>query len=308
MTETTIYCPDMECCSCSRRIEKVLGKSNGIEGFEIKKDSIEVRFNPEIVKPEGIAEEIRKLGFRADFVPFSGKTFAERFRDFTQNRKKYEVEYAAIRNSIAAFALLIAVEAIVWLVFFRQAGLAGKYFPWIIYLNIAVVSIGAAIWHLKSYRAEVTNMLGMMIGMTFGMQSGFMIGTIIGATNGMLVGTMTGMIFAVILGYYTGKCCGIMGVLQGMMAGMMGGIMGAMTGVMLSVDNIFLFMPVFMAINLLIMWGLSYMLYEEMVEENPKTTKRNLNFWLLFAFCIIAVAIFALIMFYGPKSGFARVV
>ena len=98
-----------------------------------------------------------------------------------------------------------------------------------------------------------------------------------------------------------------MGVMEGMMAGVMGGLMGAMIGTMMRVDNILLFMPVFMILNLFIMWGLSYMLFEEVVEDNPTIQKKEINFLTFFSYCFIATLIITILIIYGPKTGLARI-
>ena len=150
-------------------------------------------------------------------------------------------------------------------------------------------------------------MVGMMVGMTFGMQTGMMIGTIIASTNGIFMGGMTGMLCAVGIGIFNGRCCGIMGILEGMMAGIMGGLMGAMVGTMFFADHILWLMPVFMFLNVAVMWGLSYMLYEEFVEDNPKTQMHPARFSSLLVFGIISSALLLVIMVYGMKTGLARV-
>ena len=150
-------------------------------------------------------------------------------------------------------------------------------------------------------------MVGMMIGMTFGMQTGMMLGTIIAATNGLFVGGLTAMLIAVSVGFYNGKCCGIMGVMEGMMAGVMGGIMGSMIGTMFRVDHILWFMPAFTLINILILWGLSYMLFEEVVEHNPSTKKAPVSFSTFFFACLIVSAALTTLIVYGPRTGLAAI-
>ena len=307
MKEIKIYCPDIECGSCIKLIDRRISKISGVEKISFSKDSLDVSYNEELVSPHQVSESIKQLGFRADFVPFSRKTFSERWRDFKENKIKYEIEYKMLKYGFYAMILLAVLELGTFFLFFRNNQLIGKNLLWIFYLDLAVVSIGAAIWHLNSYRQDATIMIGMMIGMTFGMQTGLMIGTIIGATNGMFTGTMSGMFFGVAVGWFNGKCCGIMGVLEGAMAGVMSGTMGAMIGVMLSVDRILVFMPFFMAINLIIMWGFSYMLFEEMVEDNPKIEKKKISFLELFSYCFIALVLLVLIIIYAPKSGIARI-
>lgn len=308
MEEIKIYCPDIECGSCIKLIERHISKINGVEKISFSKDSLDVAYNKKLVSPHQISESIRQLGFRADFVPFSRKTFRERWRDFKENKIKYEIEYKMLKYSLYALILLAALELAAFFLFFRNNRLIDKNLLWIFYLDLAVVSIGAAIWHLNSYRREVTTMIGMMVGMTFGMQTGLMIGTIIGATNGMFTGSMAGMIFGVAVGWFNGKCCGIMGILEGAMAGVMSGTMGAMIGVMLSIDRILVFMPFFMAINLIIMWGFSYMLFEETVEDNPKIEKKKISFLKMFSYCFIALVLLVLIIVYAPRSGIASVI
>lgn len=304
-----LYCPDIECDSCVRVIEKVLQKSEGIKNFKVNKDSVDVDFNQEQILESKIIESIKEKGYRVSLEPFERKTFIERFRDFWENKKKYENEYKMLKYSLFSFLALIAVEVLAYFAFFSKVPeFLSSYGWWIFYLNLSVVSVGAAMWHLKSYRAQVTSMTGMMIGMTTGMQTGMMIGTVISATNGLLVGGLVGMLLAVIVGFYNGKCCGIMGVMEGMMAGVMGGLMGAMIGVMFIVDNILIFMPFFMIINLLIMGGLSYMLFEELVEHNEKIKKAPMDFSTFFSYCFVAIFFLILVMIYGPKTGIAGVI
>ena len=303
-----IYCPDIECDSCVKVIKKAFEKLKGIEKVDVNNDSIDISYKKEALNHEELILAIISKGYRASLEPFQRKTFRERMRDFRENKNKYEVEYKMIRYSFLTLLILLAFEAAAYFAMFKQnPNFLHKYGWWIFYLNIAIISVAAAMWHLKSYRGQVTSMIGMMLGMTFGMQTGLMIGAIIGATNGIFVGGMTGMLTGVLVGFYNGKCCGIMGALEGMMAGMMNGVMGSMIGVMFFADHILWFMPFFIIINLAIMWGLSYMIYEEFVEGNQKTKKAPLSFGTFLSYCFIAAIILIVIMIYGPKSGLARV-
>ena len=308
MMNIKIYCPDIECDSCVKVIRKTFEKLKGIEKIDVNHDSIDISYKKDVLGQDELLGAIRNKGYRASLEPFQRKTFRERLRDFRENKNKYEVEYKMIRYSIFTFIILFAFEALIFFAMFKQnPNFLPKYGWWIFYLDLAIISVGAAMWHLKSYRGQVTSMVGMMIGMTFGMQTGLMIGAIIGATNGIYVGGMTGMICGVLVGLYNGKCCGIMGALEGMMAGMMNGIMGGMIGVMFFADHILWFMPFFIIINLAIMWGLSYMLYEEFVEDNQRTKKAPLSFGTFLSYCLVAAIVLLIIMIYGPKSGLARV-
>lgn len=229
-------------------------------------------------------------------------TLKQRAKDFLTNKEKYQIEYRMIEYTIMAFVFLLLVEAFAYYGFFRNdPTFLAKYGWWFFYGTLSIVSVGAAMWHLKAYRTTVNCMVGMMIGMTIGMQSGMMIGAVLGATNGMFIGALVGMLFASAVGWYTGSCCGIMGVMEGIMAGIMGGTMGAMIAVMMLGDHLLWFMPPFMILNLIVMWGLSYMLFEEIVEDN-EVEKKPIEFATFFSYCFIAMFILGLIMLYGPKS------
>lgn len=301
---TTIYCPDLECESCNKVITKALHAVEVVP-LSFTNDALEVEYDNNKTSIKTILATIRSKGFRANTEPFERKTFAERFRDFRANKHKYTIEHKLPRYSLFTFILLLAAQILAYYAFFKNIpSFLQHYGAWLIYLDLTIISIGAAMWHLNAYRPKVTMMVGMMIGMTFGMQTGMMLGTIIGATNGLFTGSLLGMLIAVGVGVKNGWCCGIMGLLEGAMAGTMGGLMGAMIGMMLSVDHIQWLMPFFFAINLAIMWGLSYMLYEEAI-EHKELRPEPLPFLTFAAYCLITTGILTAIIVYGPKTGLA---
>ncbi len=304
----TIYCPDITCGSCVKVLTRAFNELEGIKTFSVKKDTILVDYNDKKIKTEQLLNAIQQKGYRAGLTPFSRKTFAERTRDFLSNRQKYEVEYTMLRYTFLSFFLLVLLEILGYDAFFKQNyGFLSQYAWWIFYTDVTVVTLAAAIWHFKSYRAEVSHMIGMMIGMTIGMSSGLLIGAILGATNGLFVGSLVGMIFASLIGAYTGKCCGVMGVLEGLMAGPMGAIMGAMLSVMLMAEHLLWFMPLLMIIELIILVGLSYMLFEEVVEDKEAIEKAPVDFWTFFSYCFLATLVLILVMLYGWKSALVMV-
>ncbi len=296
----TIYSPDVTCGSCAKVLTKMFEQTKGIEKFSISiaSNAIDIEYNPIELSEEQLLQLIHNKGYRASFSIFGRKTFSDRWKDFTQNKEKYALEYTMLRYSALAFFFLLIIEIIMWKILFDTT-LFTSLFMWVVYTDIAVISLGAALWHFYSYKTEVPCMVGMMLGMTLGMQSSMMIGTIIGATNGIFVGSVVGVLVGVIIGALNGKCCGIMGVMEGMMAGLMGGTMGPMISIMMQYDHLFVFMPFFMVVNVLILFGLSYMLYEEVVEENPSVKREPLDFMTYFSFCFIAVFLFTFIMFFG---------
>ena len=300
----TIYCPDITCESCVKVLTRAFDNVDGVKNFQIKKDHVLVDYNDKKIQPSALLEAIREKGYRAGFTPFSRKTFRERTRDFLSNKKKYEVEYSMLRYTFLSFFFLVLLEILGYYTFFKQnPGFLTQYGWWIFYTDVMVVSVAAAIWHFKSYRVEIPHMTGMMIGMT----SGLMIGTIIAVTNGLFVGALTGMILSSLVGWYTGKCCGVMGVLEGLMAGVMGAMMGSMIGVMLISEHILIFMPVFMILMLTVLGGLSYMLFEEVVEDKEAIERMPVDFWTFFSYCFLATFLLILIMLYGWKSAIVMV-
>ncbi|MBI5073174.1 heavy metal translocating P-type ATPase [Candidatus Woesearchaeota archaeon] len=299
----TIYCPDITCESCVKVLTKQFQNRKGVQSFFIGNSAIDVDYNPEIIKEEDLLKLIHEKGYRASFSVFGRASFSERAKDFMTNKEKYALEYKMLTYAAASFLLLFAPQFLIWHIFFNHdPATLTKYIWWVFYLNLSVVTIGAAIWHYHAYKAQITHMIGMMVGMTIGMVSGLLVGTLVGATNGMFMGTLVGLLFGVTIGALNGKCCGIMGIMEGMMAGVMGGTMGPMISLMMKYDYLLLFMPLFMLVNMIILWGLSYMLYEEVIEENPNVERKPLDFFTFFSFCFLATIILLAIMIFGYKS------
>ncbi|HIH37772.1 hypothetical protein J4460_00035 [Candidatus Woesearchaeota archaeon] len=296
----TIYVPDIECDSCVNLLKKRFEK-RGIHDYQISKDAVVLTTDK--INPKEVVEIIKEAGFRASTTPFERKSFRERRRDMKENPQKYELELQGL-NYAGMSAMVLAILILVsYLLFFNTIpNFAIQYGWWVFYLGVSVITIGIALWHYFAYDAKYTCMVGMMVGMTFGMQAGMMVGAIIGATNGFFVGSMTGMLLGVFIGALTGKCCGIMGLMEGMMAGLMGGTMGPMISVMMFSDHLLWFMPFYMIINILIVAGLSYMLYEEVAEGNTKIKKKPIDLPTFASYCIIAAFILIAIMVFGPKS------
>lgn len=297
-----IYVPDIECDSCVLVLEKKFKTVKGVNSIHPSHDTLEIDYDETQIKQNNILGVIQNAGFRASLNPFDRKSFKERFKDVKENKKKYDLEIRGIKYTLAAFGILLGLHFFAYLGFLKYTpDFIRLYGWWILYLDISIVTLATAIWHFYSYKAKITCMVGMMIGMTIGMQSGMMIGAIIGATNGFFIGCMAGMLLGVIVGAITGKCCGVMGIMEGMMAGLMGGTMGPMISVMMFSDNLLWFMPFYMIINILIVAGLSYMLFEEVV-EHKKVEKVHVDFVTYIASCVFLAGLLSVIMLYAPKS------
>jgi len=178
-----------------------------------------------------------------------------------------------------------------------------RYGLYMIYTTISITVIGIGIWHIKSYRHTFNCSMGMMVGMTIGMMIGFLLGAIIGATNGFFMGSVYGMFLGMFTGAWCARNCGMMSIMEGLMAGLMGGIMGAMTTVMMLNDSIVLFMPILIGSIVVIMGGMSMMIYKESVEYRDNISKKDkyeMFSYISLLFMLATLTVF--IMVYGPKS------
>ena len=212
------------------------------------------------------------------------------------------IEKQALGYGLAAFVTLTILEMFLYFGVFQSIPqFAQRYGWWLFYSNISIAALGAAAWHLYTYKTHVPCMAGMMIGMTVGMQTGMMIGAIIGGTNGFFTGSMVAVIAGVAAGVIAGRCCGVMGIMEGMMAGLMGGTMGPMISVMMLNDHLLWFMPLFTIVNVVILIGLMHMYLKEVVAPQ-EVSRRSLDGFTFVSMCVIATAILVAIMLYGPKS------
>jgi hypothetical protein len=296
---TRVYVPDIECESCVRLISKRLRDRN-IKDFDIDDEAVTLH-DPS--KAEEVVRIIKHLGYRASTFPFERKTLKERLHDMKENPKKYALEFRGMYYAVWLFIVIEVAFLLAYIGFLKNIpDFFPKYGWWMLYLAISVTSLGIGLWHFHAYKGRVTCMTGMMIGMTFGMQTGMMIGAVVGATNGFFTGAMVGMLSAVVAGVVTGRSCGVMGWMQGYMSAIMGGTMGAMITVMMFADRVLVFMPFYMALNIIIMLGFSYMYYEEVVEKEEGVVKKPTDFITLAAICLIAAFVVGAIMLYGPKS------
>ncbi len=126
------------------------------------------------------------------------------------------------------------------------------------YLLYMAVLSGAALYVWK-YRKGLDEMYGMMMGMTFGTVAGLATGLFYALPSGdfvggAIVGTVAGLLFGILLGVIGGP----LGIMEGVMGAFMGGFMGSMTGQMARPFPLGAFSPVFAAIFLAMMAGITY--------------------------------------------------
>lgn len=202
---------------------------------------------------------------------------------------------------------LFTIIAAQWLI--HRYWLAGddaflhRYGWWMFYLDVSVVALVATLGYLRSYiYGNANHMVGAMIGMTIGMQVGTMIGGVLGATNGFFIGAIVGMTLGSLYGVVTAWCCGPMAVMHGLMAGVMGGTMGAMVVVMMIPDNVLIFMPVFITVNLLILIWFTYLFYRECVVGDRCPTQKPVSLPNMLGTCLLTIGVLTAIMVAGPKG------
>ncbi len=225
--------------------------------------------------------------------------------DFWENKEHYKTEWLMLSYMGITTLILLTLLAISYLSFWRSdPTFLAKRGWWLVYLIITIVSTGGALWHFASHKTTFSTMTGMMIGMAIGMQSGVMLSVVIGSTNGMFMGSFLGVIFGSSLGIYAGRCCGLMGILQGAMAGIMGGTMGPMIALMMKNDHILYFMPLFAILNVLVLLGLSFLVYEDVTSRKEKVERKPTDFATFFSYCLIITTLFTVIIVYGYKSAF----
>lgn len=211
------------------------------------------------------------------------------------------------RNTVITFFVVLLVEFLIarWDVM-GVSPLAERYGLWILYLDVSVVALMATVFYMRSYvYGRVTHMVGMLIGMTIGMQVGTMVGGVIGATNGFFLGAMIGMGLGSLSGVITAWCCGAMAVLHALMSGVMGGTMGAMVVVMMMPDHVLVFMPVFTALNILILICFTYIFYRECVLDDQCVSRHSLSLLPLLATCLLMTLGLSFLIIAGPKGPMA---
>lgn len=218
---------------------------------------------------------------------------------------KHDTTYhKTLKYGLVTFLVIILIELLAYAGFLRSIpNFLPKYALWILYLNISIVSISMSVLYMLFNKSKVPCMTGMMVGMTIGMQIGMMVGAVIGATNGYFTGAMVGMILGSIGGTIAGFTSNsAMSWVQGLMSGIMGGTMGPMISVMMFTDRIQLFMPFYMLLNLILLWGFIKMYHEEVIKDNNELVRTNVDLLTFISASIVITVVLVAIMIYGPKS------
>jgi len=212
-----------------------------------------------------------------------------------QGRVEGELIKTLFYSLITSFVIL----GFLWFIKLRNVeNFVSDYGFFLFFSALSYAFLTPVIRQVKAYK-NMPCMSGMMVGMTTGMISGFLPAFFVGATNGMFYGSVFGMFIGISLGIWTGKCCGIMGVMEGTMAGFMGGLMGAMTAIMMINDSLKAAGIVVFAVSAFIVFGLNYMIYFEM-KENEKQLKEDNFITILLSFALTIITTWLVV--YGPRS------
>ena len=224
------------------------------------------------------------------------------FKEFAKELKGNRIEGELLKAIFYSLLTSFIFLAITYFFKFKYMdNFIYKYGYYLFFSALSIALIMPAVRQLNAYK-EMACMSGMMVGMTIGMISGFLLGFFTSSTNGIFYGGFFGVLVGIFMGVWLGKCCGIMGIMEGMMAGLMGGTMGPMITLMMLSDNLVWFMPFYIIVNMIILLGLSYMLYEEVVENRTDIKKQPVSFSVFALLSTFAVLVLIYIMLYAPKS------
>jgi len=222
-------------------------------------------------------------------------------KQFFKELEGKRIEGEIVKTFLSSLISSLIILGILYFVFLQKVpNFFTEYGIYSLFIIISYSMIFPAIRQIKTYK-QFACMPGMMIGMTIGMISGFLIGFFIGATNGMFWGSVFGMLIGIIFGIYNGNCCGIMGIMEGIMAGFMGGLMGAMSSVMMLNEHIKAASIIVIIVSGAILFGLHYMIYKEMKNEEVKDKEKIISSILISATLSILTTLF---MVFGPRSVF----
>lgn len=151
-----------------------------------------------------------------------------------------------------AFAVLL------WVLYGAFGGIVAQYPYAVLCISSFAVLVASAVY-VHKLRENIDEMHGMMAGMTFGMVAGLVAGTLaVLPTGDFLVGLIVGSTAGLLFGVPFGILGGHLGLMEGIASGPMGGMMGAMLGQMIRPYDLAVFLPFFMILFSITMFGLTY--------------------------------------------------
>ncbi|MFN7991831.1 MAG: hypothetical protein U0R44_06785 [Candidatus Micrarchaeia archaeon] len=301
----TLKLSGMTCGACEKLIERVVSHQ-GAEVKEIDANSGVVKISCSPARIEAIKNELALKGFRERDAEDIGERGDPRrilayIGSVIAGEPHVQVESRLMNYALGATAILTLGAVASFSTILGAFGSTITAASLLFFVVLSSVMSVYAFAHMNTYRKWMTCTNGMMVGMTSGMASGYMVGAVLGATNGMFIGSVAGMAVGIGIGLALGRYSGIMGAMEGMMAGLMSGTMGAMTTVMMINDNVLAFMYILSGICLVMVGGLSYMMFRE---AGPAPREGFRGGFAVFAWmCIALSALMVAVILYGPKNG-----
>ena len=145
----------MTCAACSTRLERVLGKVDGVDRalVSLAAERADIRFDPDRARPEQLVEAIIKAGFQADLA-----------RSGEEDLDRAEAEYAA-ESRRQMLLLLLSAALTLPLVGQMAVDLAGIHWmipPWIQLALAAPVQFGIGLRFYKGAWASLKGGIGNM--------------------------------------------------------------------------------------------------------------------------------------------------
>lgn len=293
----------MTCGACEKVIERTVTQAGAaVRQIDANRNLVGIS------APENRIEDIKKLlaekGFREIRQEELERGNPDRFLGYMKSVVAGEphvmIENKLLNYALGTAAILGLSGALAYGLFLGAFGSPAAAVSLIFFVIISSVMSVYSLFHMEAYRKGMSCSNGMMVGMTTGMASGYMVGAILGATNGMFIGSVAGTGIGIAIGLSLGRYSGIMGAMEGVMAGLMAGTMGAMTSVMMLNDNLLAFLYLLSAICVVMVGGLSYMMFREAGPTPAAASRAGFG---RFAGISAALGIMmAAIMLFGPKT------
>lgn len=166
----------MTCAACSARIERTLGKMEGIEKIHVNlaTETATLSFNPSVVTPETIKEKVTKMGYDIDITPADERQTSKPTTDARE-----QVDHSLKRDFLTALLLTIPVSIInmgmMWNEFVLFTGLSlDQLNRVLLILSTPIMFLPARrfftvfLKNLRSFSFEMNSLVAIGTGAAFG--------------------------------------------------------------------------------------------------------------------------------------------
>ena len=166
----------MTCAACSARIERTLGKMEGIEKIHVNlaTETATLSFNPSVVTPETIKEKVTKMGYGIDITPADERQTTKPATD-----TKEQADHSLKKDFLTALLLTIPVSIInmgmMWNEFVLFTGLTiDQLNKVLLILSTPIMFLPARrfftvfLKNLRSFSFEMNSLVAIGTGAAFG--------------------------------------------------------------------------------------------------------------------------------------------